>query len=92
MDATGLAFGTGLTSSLSSTKIRFLGDGQRPPFRPPLEGGGVGVIDTKGDTLLTASAKGDKDSGSSLEEVEAFRLRSPAFLVFTILNTISYHL
>ena len=82
---------TGLTSSLSSTRIRFLGDGQRPPL-PPRDGGGVGVIETKGDTLLTASAKGDKDSGSSLEEVEAFRLRSPAFLVFTILNTISYHL
>ena len=85
---------TGLTSNLSSTKIRFLGDGpQRPPLcPPPLDGGGVGVIETKGDTLLTASAKGDKDSGSSEDEVDAFRFRSPAFLVFTILNTISYHL
>ena len=84
---------TGLTSNLSSTRIRFLGDGP-PPF-PPRDGGGVGVIETKGETLLTASANGDKDSAGSSEEdieaVDAFLLRSPAFLVFTILNTISYH-
>ena len=50
----------------------------------------MGVIETKGDTLLTASAKGDKVSESS-EDIEIFLFRSPAFLVFTILNTISYH-
>ena len=88
---------TGLTSNLSSTRIRFRGDG--PPLLPR-DGGGVGVIETKVDTLLTASAKGDKDSGSSkdMEADDAFLFRSPAFLsfggflVFTILNTQLFHI
>ena len=74
---------TGLTSSLSSTRIRLRGEG--PEDRPPRQGGGVGVMDTKGDTLLTASAKGDNSGSEDESSKEAFRF-SP-LRVFTILNT-----
>lgn len=78
---------TGLTSSLSSTRIRLARGG--PTLDTPRQGGGVGVIETKGETLLTASAKGD-NSGSEESSKEALRF-SP-LRVFTILNTwIYYH-
>ena len=73
---------TGLTSSLSSTKMRLRGEGPcEPPAEAP-EGGWVGVMDTKGETLLTASAKGDNSGSESTEALRFSPLR-----VFTILNT-----
>ena len=75
----------GRTSSLSSNKILFLGEGA--PF---LGGGEVGVMDTKGDTRLTASAtKGDNSSSGSKE---ALLLTPPeALLVFTIFGRYEDH-
>ena len=71
----------GLTSKRSSKRIRLREGGPPPPLRVP--GGGVGVMDTKGDTRLTASAtKGDNSSSGSKE---ALLLTPPeALLVFTI--------
>ena len=66
---------TGLTSSLSSTRTRFLPEGPTP-------GALVGVMLTKGLTLLTASAKGLSSSSSS-KAVEAFLFEF--ILVLTIL-------
>ena len=59
-------------------------------------------MDTKGDTLLTASARGDMSSGSRREAApallldpegiaSAINLDPEALLVFTMMNTISYH-